>query len=312
MLHLLLGPTACGKTDVAMALARIARDPIEVVSADSRQVYRGMTIGTAAPTEEERRRVPHHLVGVVDPGDTMSAGQYARAAWEVVRDARARGARPIVVGGAGLYVRALLGGLAGDLPHDASVRRALERDADEHGAPALHMRLAAVDPAAAARIAPRDRIRIIRALEVFTITGRAMTALQESAARRASHVEFRAAYIERTATDLGHRIALRAAAMLDAGLEDETARVLERYPAARLLLEKTVGYAEVLRGRAAGGRIARADVAAAIAQSTRQYARRQRIWFQKMPSLIRISVAADDAPDETARRVAQLWEGGDA
>jgi tRNA dimethylallyltransferase len=336
MLRLLLGPTASGKTAVALALAR--RDPTEVISADSRQVYRALDIGTAKSTLGERERVPHHMLDIIDPDATMSAGRFAREAYAAVADVRARGREPLVVGGAGLYVRALLGGLAADLPRDLEVRARLEHEAEVWGNAALHARLGIVDPEAADRIAPQDRLRIVRALEVMEITGRPITRLQRESAAVVPTNRAHAVYLAREPADLEQRITIRARAMLDAGLVAETRAVLDRWPAARGLLEKTVGYAEILETavgaahpsppssdpRALVEAIGRLDMlldhapanrealARAIARSTRQYARRQRIWFQKTPDLVRLAVDPTESPETTAERLHALFRRGRA
>ncbi len=305
-LLLLLGPTGSGKTEVALALA--ARVPIEVVSADSRQVYRGLDVGTAKPNAAERRRLAHSMVDVADPDDPMSAGRYAREAWDAIEAVRTRGAEPLVAGGAGLYVRALLGGLAANLPSDPAVRARLEAEADaeDGGSAALHARLAAIDPDAARRIAPQDRVRIVRALEVIELTGQPISALHRAgaAAATAAPVAYRAVYLDRAPADLAARIAARADAMLGAGLVEETRAVVARWPGAEPLLRKTVGYAEVLR--AAEERWSAAALREALVRATVQYARRQRIWFQKMQGLVRVPVAAGAAPERVAAAVQEM------
>ena len=172
----LTGVTACGKTELALAAAE--RLPLEIVSMDSAMVYRGLDIGTAKPSAAVRAAVPHHLVDVVDPTEHYSAGRFARDAATVIRTIVARGRVPVLVGGTLLYLRALRDGLAGLPGADAVVRQRLDAQAAEQGWAALHRRLAKVDPAAAARIAPSDRQRIQRALEVHELTGRPLTELQ--------------------------------------------------------------------------------------------------------------------------------------
>ena len=166
-LLVLVGPTAVGKTAVAVQLAR--QIAMEVVSADSRQVYRGMDVGTGKPTASERAAVPHHLLDVVDPDQRYHAARFRADALAALAAIHGRGRLPVVVGGTGLYVRALVKGLAPAPPADAALRRALEDFADARGAPALHARLAAAAPEAARRLHPNDRVRIVRALEIHTL-----------------------------------------------------------------------------------------------------------------------------------------------
>ncbi len=298
----LAGPTASGKTAVAIALARASAVPVEILSADSRQVYRGLHIGSAAPTAAERAAVPHHLLDLADPDDVMSAGRYARAAWAVEATVRARGAVPLYVGGAGMYLDAVRGALAADLPADPAVRAALVAEAEARGNAALHADLARIDPASAARLAPRDRVRVVRALEIYRLTGEAPSAVRARARAaqpvRALHV----VYLERAPEDLDARVRARTAAMLRDGLREECAAVLARWPEADALLRKTVGYAALLDpALAAAGDAA---VAEAIARATRQYARRQRIWFAARPEVERLPLAVGEEPAKTARQVA--------
>src|ERR1700761_1009259 len=179
----LLGPTASGKTAAALALA--ARRPVEIISVDSALVYREMDIGTAKPSAQERAVAPHHLIDIVDPADAYSAAEFRSDALRLIGEISARGRLPLLVGGTMLYYKALTQGL-NDLPAaDANVRAALDADAARDGWPALHARLAAADPITAARLAPNDSQRIQRALEVFMLTGQAMSALLAEPARDA-------------------------------------------------------------------------------------------------------------------------------
>ncbi|HTU64833.1 MAG TPA: tRNA (adenosine(37)-N6)-dimethylallyltransferase MiaA, partial [Steroidobacteraceae bacterium] len=172
----LTGPTGTGKSDLALQLAR--EFPVEIVSVDSAQVYRGLDIGSAKPDAVTRAAVPHHLLDLVDPADHYSAGQFARDAAAAIADIEARGRMPLLVGGTLLYLRALIGGIA-ELPEGSDeIRARLDADAARDGWPAMHKRLASVDPSAAARIHPNDAQRIQRALEVHEVTGEPITAHQ--------------------------------------------------------------------------------------------------------------------------------------
>src|SRR5438105_5447624 len=166
-LLVIAGPTGVGKTATAVALA--ARVPLEVVSADSRQVYRFMDVATGKPTAAERAAARHHLIEVVDPDDRYHAARFRHDAIAAIADIHRRGRLPVVVGGTGLYIRALLRGLHPAPPADAGLRAELERDVAVHGSPALHARLAALDPDAGRRLHPNDRVRIVRAIEVCTL-----------------------------------------------------------------------------------------------------------------------------------------------
>jgi tRNA dimethylallyltransferase len=173
------GPTATGKTGAGIAVARALNG--EVISADSMQVYRGMDIGTAKPTPAERAAAPHHLIDVADPDEPFDAARFTRLARPLAHELAAAGKVPVVVGGTGLYIKALLGGLFRAPAVDPGLRRQLASEADALGAPALHARLQAVDPDTAGRLHPNDRVRILRALEVRAAAGRPLSALQRAA-----------------------------------------------------------------------------------------------------------------------------------
>ena len=276
----LLGPTASGKSAVALALAQ--RFPAEIVSVDSAQVYRGLDIGTAKPDARERAAVPHHLIDVVEPTDAYSAGRFRDDALRLVAQVHARGRLPILAGGTMLYFSALTRGLA-DLPRaDRALRARIEARAAAEGWPALHAELARVDPAIAARIEPADSQRIQRALEVHAITGEPLSALQ--ARRETARLPFEPLRIALVPSDravLHERIARRFHAMLEAGLVGEVAALRERYPLHEALpAMRAVGYRQVwqsLAGEAPMDTLAARGIAA-----TRQLAKRQLTWLRAM------------------------------
>lgn len=240
-----MGPTASGKSALAMKLAE--HFPVEIISVDSAQVYRDMNVGTAKPDHEDRARVPHHLIDILAPTARYSAAQFARDAGRLIAEIRGRGKLPLLVGGTMLYFKALTQGL-NDLPAaNPAVRAAIDARAAEHGWPRLHEELAAVDPVTAARLQPADRQRIQRALEVFQISGRPLSALLEDSSREATTTNFlpmALAPSERAA--LHSRIAQRFDAMLDAGLIDEVRSLRERYALTPdLPAMRAVGYRQV-------------------------------------------------------------------
>ncbi|TAN09515.1 MAG: tRNA (adenosine(37)-N6)-dimethylallyltransferase MiaA [Burkholderiaceae bacterium] len=276
----LTGPTAVGKSAVAMALAE--RLPVEIISVDSALVYRGMDIGTAKPSATERAAVAHHLIDIRDPAEPYSAAEFASDATRLMAEIRARRHVPLLVGGTLLYFRALLGGLDALPAANAAVREALEKRAQRLGWPALHAELARVDPAAAARLAPNDRQRIQRALEVWQQTGQPLSALQTGASGTAAKMRAPPHFFALEPTDrawLHTRIALRFDQMLAAGLIDEVKRLNARGTlSADLPAMRCVGYRQVLdtlAGRAPAETLRERGIAA-----TRQLAKRQLTWLR--------------------------------
>jgi tRNA dimethylallyltransferase len=274
----LTGPTACGKTDIALDLAE--RLPVEIVSMDSAMVYRGLDIGTAKPTAAVRARVPHHLVDIVEPNEAYSAGRFARDAAAAVRAIAARGRLPLLVGGTLLYLRALREGLA-TLPRaDASVRSDLDAEARELGWPALHDRLRRVDPASAARIAPTDRQRIQRALEVHALTGRPLSELKHSAPEHDRLEIATVALVPEDRAALALRIERRFDAMVDLGFVTEVQNLRARGDLTKdLPALRTVGYRQIWGHLDGAYDWQEARRRALVA--TRQLAKRQLTWLRR-------------------------------
>jgi tRNA dimethylallyltransferase len=280
--YALLGPTASGKSRLAMQLA--LRLPVDLVSVDSAQVYRGLDIGTAKPSASERKRVPHHLIDLLDPDQIYSAGRFRIDAIAAVQDILARGRVPLLVGGTMLYYRTLVAGLD-DLPQaDRALREAIARDADERGWPSLHAELARVDPAAAARMGPMDAQRIQRALEVWRLTGKPISAQQSGRAAELPFALRSFAMVPRDRAVLHRRIAERFEAMLAAGLVEEVKSLRKRYALnAGLPSMRAVGYRQVwahLEGEYGLAPLREKAIAA-----TRQLAKRQITWLRSLPGL---------------------------
>ena len=274
------GPTASGKTAAALELAR--RLGGELVGADSVQVYRGFDIGAAKPTEDELRGVRHHLIDVADADAPLDAMAYARLADQAIADIQSRGMLPIVVGGTGLWIRALVRGLVAVPPVDYVLRARLDADAAAEGPPALHARLALIDPLAAAKIHPNDQLRIVRALEVFEQTGTPMGELRAAHALGGPRFALRMVTVDRPTPELHARIEARVPAMISAGFADEVRALLVRYGEGARALQ-SVGYREmvehVLRG------VSLDETAARILKSTKTYVRRQRTWLKNEPGI---------------------------
>ncbi|MFB3817815.1 MAG: tRNA (adenosine(37)-N6)-dimethylallyltransferase MiaA [Candidatus Methylomirabilales bacterium] len=299
---ILAGPTAVGKSALAMALA--ARTPAEVVAADSMQVYRGLDVGTAKPTAAERARVPHHLLDVREPWEGFSAAEFAAEAHRLVGEIRARGRLPILVGGTGLYLRAFLKGRLAPAPRDPALRARLHREAQAAGPAALHARLAALDAASAARIHPHDVVRLVRALEIHALTGRPPSSLRPALwdAPRTTVGAF--LVLTRARDELQRLIDARCAAMWAGGLLDETRRLLAeaRGLAARRL--EAVGYRQA--ALYLEGRLGEEEALAAMQRATRAYAKRQMTWFRREPEALWVPVRGTDW---TAALAAEILRG---
>ncbi len=270
------GPTASGKTALAIELALAIGG--ELIGADSVQAYRGCDIGSAKPTAEELRGVTHHLLDVANPDVTLDAMDYARLADAAIDDVARRGRLPIVVGGTGLWLRALLRGLVEVPKPDAAIRDRIEAEAATLGGPALHARLRKIDAKAAERIHPNDALRITRALEVFEQTGKQLGELREQHALGEPRFESLALILEPPREVLIERIIARIKTMIAAGFEAEVRRLIERFGSEARVL-RSVGYSE-MTAFVRGELHSLTDVETAAARSTRAFARRQRNWFR--------------------------------
>ncbi|MBZ0159649.1 MAG: tRNA (adenosine(37)-N6)-dimethylallyltransferase MiaA [bacterium] len=263
-----------------MALAVAERVGGEIVAADSMQVYRGLDIGTAKPTAEERRRVPHHLLDLVDPGQPFTAADYVRWASAAIAEIRARGCLPIMVGGTGLYVRALFRGLFDGPGEMTPLRETLHQEAAQMGGAALHQRLDAIDPEAAAAIHPNDLFRIVRALEVAAASGRPISTLRAEARR--NHIPVPGPVmtfgLERNRQELYQRIEARVEAMMSQGLLREVRNLLDRGYCATLKPLQAIGYRHMIGYL--NGRTSLDEAVASLKRDTRRYAKRQLTWFR--------------------------------
>lgn len=280
----LSGPTASGKSAAAVALARLF--PLEIVNADSMQVYRGMDIGTAKPTPAERTEIPHHLIDVADPDEEYSAGRFVAGAGEAIRGIRERRRFPLVSGGTGMYIRALLRGLD-PLPSDPSVRARLSRRWEEEGGAVLHGELARIDPGGAARIHPSDRGRLVRALEVAELLGEPASARKTSwsGGERRFRVLFLVLAVDRA--ELYRRIDLRVDQMFRAGLVEEVERLLAKGYGPELRCMKALGYRHVVSHLRDG--IPLEQAVSQMKRDTRRYAKRQITWLSGEPETVSLA-----------------------
>ena len=278
----LLGPTASGKSRLAMQLA--GAHPVEIVSIDSAQVYRGMNIGTAKPLPAERRAVPHHLIDLIDPTGRYSAGRFREDAIRTVGEIHARGKIPLLVGGTMLYYRALAQGIDALPQAEPGLRAQIDARAARHGWPALHADLARVDPASAARLSPNDSQRIPRALEVWELSGKPISELQKSVKPDLPFQLKAYALVPADRAELHQRIAARFDAMLKAGLVEELKALREKFALSPDLPSmRCVGYRqawEFLEGKIGGKELRETGIAA-----TRQLAKRQLTWLRSLPGI---------------------------
>jgi tRNA dimethylallyltransferase len=291
-----MGPTASGKTPLAIALA--SKFPVEIVSVDSAQVYRGMDLGTAKPSPEERGAAPHHLIDIIDPTQAYSAARFRVDALKLMREITARGCIPLLVGGTMLYFKALREGLS-ELPEsDATVRTQLDAEAAARGWPALHAKLASVDPQTAARLKPTDAQRIQRALEVFRITGIPMSQLLGR--RKQAGLPFRLIELALVPSDraaLHRRIEGRFEAMLERGLVEELRSLRERYALRPGLPSmRCVGYRQAWQF--IEGEIDRGELRDRGIFATRQLAKRQLTWLRAMKTVRSFDCLAEDLDAE--------------
>ena len=292
------GPTGVGKTGFAIRLATPFQG--EIVGADSMQVYRYMDIGTAKPDAEERRQAPHHLIDFVDPAVPFDAARYVTLADRAISDIADRGGLPMVAGGTGFYIKALLHGLFKGRTADAQVIARLEEEARRTGPAVLHQRLSRVDPDAARRIHPNDRFRVIRALEVFETTGRPISHF---------HRDHRFVSHRYTALKLGltmareklyDRINRRVDLMMDMGLLNEVEKLITMGYDCRLKTMQSIGYRHVCEYL--GGATSFEEMVDLLKRDTRRYAKRQYTWFRKQPDIIWVDPGDTAGAVERVRR----------
>lgn len=274
----IVGPTAAGKTGLALELAE--RFGAEIINADSRQVYRGLDIGSAKPTKAERQRVRHHVVDVVDPDEEFHCARFLQLADEAIAEVRGRGRRVLVVGGTGLYVRVLRGGLFPGPSRDPVLRAQwMARERAEPGF--LHRQLSEVDEQSARRLHPRDYVRLIRALEVYHKTGQPMSSWQAQHRFATGRYEVVLLAVDLPRAELYRRIDLRCHQMIEAGFVEEVRSLYDRGYSAHLPALQSLGYREI--GAYVRGEVALDEAIAAMARATRRFAKRQLTWFRREP-----------------------------
>lgn len=294
---IIAGPTAAGKTEASLVLARELG--AEIVSADSMQIYRGMDIGTAKPTREQREQVYHHLIDVVEPDQPYSVGDYLRDARAAIDGIIASGGLPIVVGGTGLYIRALTRGLFHGPPADLRLREQLmERESNDPGS--LYSDLVRVDPEAAVKIHPNDFRRTIRALEVYYLRDRKLSDFQREHSFEDRPYAFHLCFLVRSRTELYPRIERRVDLMLAGGLEAEVKSMLDRGYSPELPSMQGLGYKHFIDCFL--GRTTRDEAVALLKRDTKRYAKRQFTWFRREPEAVWVDITGlERAADITGR-----------
>ena len=284
----LVGPTASGKSAVAMAIAAQSTRPVEIVALDSMTLYRGFDIGTAKPSADDRRRVPHHLIDVLGPIEESTVAWYAERAAAAVDSIRSRHAIPLFVGGSGLFLRTLLRGLFDGPPADEPLRRRLAAEAGRDGNSSLHARLRLVDPQAADRLHPNDVRRVIRALEVYELTGRPLSDWHRES--QPVGPPPRCIWLDGPRDWLHGRINMRTSQMLEAGWPEEVERLLRLDPPPSSVFWTVLGYPEV--AAVVRGELSPNEAEAQIATLTRQFAKRQCTWFRNLKECQAVSFDA--------------------
>jgi tRNA dimethylallyltransferase len=284
---IIAGPTAVGKTEASILLAQELK--AEIVSADSMQIYRGMDIGTAKPSPEQRKLVYHHMIDVAAPDQPYSVGDYLRDARAAIDGILASGGTPLVVGGTGLYIRALMKGLFHGPPADLDLRERLLLRESEGGAGALYSDLAKVDPEAAVKIHPNDLRRTIRALEVFYLRDRKLSDFQLEHSFQDRPYRFQLIFLVRNRGELYARIEKRVDQMIADGLEDEVRRLMERGYPRELSSMQGLGYKHFLDYLL--GRTSRDEAVALLKRDTRRFAKRQFTWFRREPDSVWVDVS---------------------
>lgn len=295
---IIAGPTAAGKTEASILLATEIR--AEIVSADSMQIYRGMDIGTAKPTRDQRSLVYHHMMDIVEPDQPYSVGDYLRDARSAIDGIIASGGVPIVVGGTGLYIRALTRGLFHGPPADLELReRLIGRESEDPGS--LYSDLVKVDPEAAVKIHPNDLRRTIRALEVFYLRDRKLSDFHREHRFQDSPYAFRLLFLVRNRAELYHRIEQRVDQMLAEGLEAEVKQLMERGYGPDLSSMQGLGYQHLMAFFL--GKLSREEAVALLKRDTNRYAKRQFTWFRREPAAVWIDITGISKAGEIVERI---------
>jgi tRNA dimethylallyltransferase len=298
---LILGVTASGKGKLAFALAKSLG--AEIISIDSMKVYRRMDIGTAKPPKENRDQIPYHLIDVVEPSDSFSVARFLELAQAAIDCLKKRNKPVVAVGGTALYIKSLLYGLFEGPDADEQIREELKAQAQAEGLDKLYEQLKTIDPATAAKISANDPRRIIRALEVYKLTGKPISAFQQQWDANASQ-DWIIIGLQREKTEESKRINARVKKMIDAGLVDEVKRLLAEPKPLSRQARSAIGYAEIINHLS--GQITLDDTTELIKKNTRKLAKAQRTWFKTFKNVHSLDLAPDETPDQTLARTQRI------
>ncbi|MCG2677601.1 tRNA (adenosine(37)-N6)-dimethylallyltransferase MiaA [bacterium] len=299
-LVVIVGPTAVGKSEVAIELAKKING--EIVSCDSRQVYEHLNIGTAKPTKEERKKIPHHLIDIIKPNEEFNAFLYAQRAHEAISKVHKKKKIPILVGGSGLYVRAVLNGIFPGAGKNKEIRNRLEKFSSS----ALYKKLKETDPKTALRLHPHDKVRLIRALEVYELTGQPISALQKVSKEKKPNYNLMMVGLKRKREGLYQRINKRVEGMIEGGLVEEVRGLLKKGFSKDLIALKGLGYKEII------GYLDREygleEAIRLLKRNSRRFAKRQLTWFSQDKRIHWIEIAEKDLANRVASQIANMVE----
>jgi len=298
----IVGPTAVGKSRIGIEVAKILQT--ELLTADSCQVYRGMDIGTDKPTLQERQGIPHQLIDLVNPDQSFNVGDFRVHAIQEISRLHRQGLLPLIVGGTGLYIRALLRGLCPGPPANWSIRQALTQEATERGWPFLHEKLQQVDPDLAQRLHPNDQPKVLRALEVYETLGIPFSQVQQQHQFQESPYPFLLIGLTMERQTLYHRIETRVEREIEKGLVQETQRLLQQGYARTLGSMKGLGYRQF--SGYLEGEYSYEEAVRLLKRDTRHFAKRQMTWFRKEPGIQWITLEEADFPTQAAKRIVQM------
>ncbi len=301
-LQILTGPTACDKTEIGFTVAQRIKG--EIISADSMLFYRGMDIGTAKPPPGMRELVPHHFIDIIDPWESYSVGKYVEDVETLINDAGSKKRKFLIVGGSPLYIKGLVDGIFKGPEADWNIRRELEELAEEKGNPHVHGILQRIDPVKAAELHPNNLRRIIRAIEVYRITGEPVSVLQEQYRLARKKYQFKIICIARERVDIYRRINERVETMFDKGLVGEVQSLLENPEGLSRQARQALGYKEVIQ--CLGGGLTLDDAKDRVKLHTRRFAKRQMTWFRGFPDVQWLEADEHEGPGSLSEEIITL------